>query len=50
MNITFRKLAMLEQNMIEKEELAKFQGLSTCPIDSNFKERLTTLMDKVRSL
>lgn len=50
MNITFRKLAMLEQNMIEKEELAKFQGLSTCPIDYNFKERLTTLMDKVRSL
>lgn len=48
MNIALRKLAMLEKNMAEKEEAARIQGYSTCPIDSDLKKRITDLMDKVR--
>ena len=50
MNITLRKLAMLEQNLIQQEETARVQGFSTCPIDRDLQNRITTLMDKVRVL
>jgi hypothetical protein len=45
-----RKLAMLEQIMDEKEQAAKFEGLTTCPINSDLKHQITTLMDKVRAI
>lgn len=48
MNIALRKLAMLEKSMIEQEEAERIQGYSTCPIDQDFKRRVTELMDKVR--
>lgn len=48
MNIAIRKLAMIEQSMLAKEETAKIQGYSTSPVDQEFKRRVTDLMDKVR--
>ena len=40
----------MEKNIIEKEEAAKIQGYTTDVIDSDFRNRLTTLLDKVRVL
>ena len=48
MNITLRKLAMLEEKMIKEEEQARVQGYASCPVDQDFKKRVTDLMDKVR--
>lgn len=48
MNITLRKMALLEQTFLQQEELAKIQGYSNCPIDNEMKRRVTNLMDKVR--
>ncbi len=50
MNLTLRKLAMLEKNMLEKEELARVQGYATNTIDNDLKNRISNLMDKVRTL
>lgn len=50
MNIALRKLAMLEKNILEREESAKVQGYSTNVVDADFKRRVTDLMDKVRLL
>ena len=48
MNITMRKLAMLEQQMIEQEERARFEGFTSCPIDRDLKNRISKLIDQVR--
>lgn len=48
MNITLRKLAMLEKSIIEREELVKSQGCVTNVVDADLKARITNLMDKVR--
>ena len=48
MNIALRKLAMLEKDLIAREEAAKFEGYTTSPVDSAFREKITQLMDKVR--
>ncbi len=48
MNITLRKLALLERDLIQKEEAARFEGYSTSPIDQELKKRISTIMDKVR--
>ena len=50
MNIALRKLAMLEKDMIAREEQALFEGYATKPIDQDFKNRVTYLMDQVRYL
>ena len=50
MNITLRKLAMIEKSIAEREEAAKIQGYSTNVVDADFKNRITTLMDKVRTI
>ena len=50
MNIALRKLAMLEKELIAKEECARIEGFSSCPVDVAFRERITNLMDKVRVL
>ena len=50
MNIAIRKLAMLEKEMIAREEQARFEGYADCPIDQDFKNRVTYLMDQVRYL
>ena len=48
MNITLRKLALLESKMAQKEEEAKIAGYSTSPVDRELKDRITRLMDRVR--
>ena len=48
MNLAFRKLAMLEKSILEKEEAARIQGYTTNVIDTDFKKRITDLMDRVR--
>lgn len=48
MNIAIRKLAMLEKEFIAREEAARLEGLTTNPIDVEFKEKITHIMDKVR--
>ena len=50
MNLAIRKLAMLEKEFIQKEEEAKIEGYSTIPIDSNLRNSITRIMDKVRLL
>lgn len=50
MNITMRKIAMLEEKMIKEEEITKIQGYATCPIDQDLKKRVVDLMDKVRTV
>ena len=47
MNIAIRKLAMLEKDIIEREEAAKLEGYT---VDPAFREKITRLMDKVRVL
>ena len=49
MNLAYRKLAMLEKDFIAREEAAKIDGVS-CPIDRDFKEKITKLLDQVRYL
>ena len=48
MNMTLRKLAMLEKSILEREEIARVQGYSTNVIDADFKKRVTDLMERVR--
>ncbi len=48
MNITLRKLAMLEEKMIKEDEIAKIQGYCTSPVDQDLKQRVFDLMDRVR--
>jgi len=48
MNLTYRKLAMLEQDFIAKEEAAKIEGYYTTPVDKELQSRVTNLLDQVR--
>ena len=48
MNITLRKLAMLEKSMAEQEEKARLEGWASCPIDKDLQARINSLMEKVR--
>lgn len=50
MNITLRKLAMLEKSIAEREGASKIEGYCTNSIDNDLKKRVTDLMDKVRVL
>ncbi len=50
MSIALRKLALLEKSFAEKEEAAKLDGFSTCPIDKNLKVRIEDLLDRVRTV
>ena len=43
MNIAIRKLALLEKNLIEREEAARMEGYTTSPIDTAFREKVTQL-------
>ena len=49
MNLTFRKLQMLEREFIVKEEAAKIDGFYTSPVDKDLQSRVTNLLDQVRS-
>lgn len=48
MNIALRKLAMLEKEFIQREESARIEGYTSSPIDHEFKNKITKLMDQVR--
>ncbi len=48
MNIAMRKLAMLEKDLIQREQAAKLDGYTSSPVDPAFREKITKLMDKVR--
>ena len=50
MNMTLRKLALLEKSIQEREEIARIQGYSTNVVDAEFKKNVTDLMDRVRTI
>lgn len=50
MNITLRKLALLEKNLLEREEYAKVNGLSSVPEDIDLRGKLTDILDRVRNI
>lgn len=49
MNLAYRKLALLEKDFIAREEAAIVDGYSECPIDRDFRNKVTKLLDKVRT-
>ena len=48
MNITLRKLAMIEKAYAEMEENARIQGYSDCPFDRDFQRKVSEVMERVR--
>lgn len=50
MNITLRKLAMLEKSLLEREKAARMNGYSTNPVDTEFKNNVSELMNRVKTL
>ncbi len=50
MNIALRKLALLEKDLIQREEAARLEGYTSSPVDNAFREKITQIMDKVRVL
>lgn len=50
MNITLRKLALVEKSMAKQEEEMRILGYSSCPIDKDLQQRVIDLMNKVRQL
>ena len=48
MNITMRKLAMLEEILEAKEEVSKTNSYTSCPTDLELRQHINVLMDKVR--
>jgi len=48
MNIAFRKLGLLEAKLIKQEEEARIMGYSSCPVDKELREKVTSLMEKVK--
>ena len=50
MNLTLRKLAMLEKSLNEREEIARIEGYATNAVSTEFKKNVRDLMDKVRTI
>lgn len=50
MSLAMRKLAMLEKDYIAREEAAKLDGYTTSPVDREFREKISKVLDKVRYL
>lgn len=48
MNIAFRKLALLEKTLAEKELNSKIDGYVTSPIDIELKDKIAKLMEQVK--
>ncbi len=49
MNLTYRKLAMLEKDFIAKEEAAKIEGFYASPVDKDLQDRVSFLLNQVRT-
>lgn len=47
MNIAVKKLAMLEKDFRRQEEEARVQGYISSPVDSEFRRRVSNLMEKI---
>ena len=50
MNITMRKMALLEKTFAEQEERNRIEGYTSIPINEDLKKRVSYLMDQVRYL
>lgn len=50
MNLAIIKLAMLEKNLQEKEERARFEGVTINPADTDLHKRISYLMERVRRI
>lgn len=48
MSLAMRKLVMLEKDFIAREEAARLEGYSSCPIDKEFRAKITKVLDKIR--
>ena len=48
MNITYRKMAMVDKTLTEREEAARIGGYLTDPSEREFHNRITKLLDQVR--
>ena len=50
MNITMRKIAILEKDFENKEEKARIDGFASCPINIHLQRQVKDLMDKIKVL
>jgi len=48
MSLAYRKIAMVERDFIKREESARIEGFISSPIDRDFKEKITRLLDQTR--
>ena len=48
MNITYRKMAMLDKTLTEREETARIQGYLTDPSDRELHNRISKILNQVR--
>ena len=50
MNLALRKLVMLDKEFCAKEEAARLDGFTTCPVDPVFREKVSRLMEQIKVL
>ena len=50
MSLAYRKLVMVEKDFVAREESARMEGFISSPIDRDFKEKITRLLDQTRYL
>ncbi len=50
MNLTYRKLAMLENDLKRKEEIVKKDVCYMTFVDRDLQERVTNILDKYRMI
>ena len=50
MSLASVKLSMLKKNLEQKEEQLRLEGSVTSVVENDFKERIDSLMDKIRTI
>lgn len=50
MSLASVKLSMLKKNLEQKEEQLRLEGYVTSVVENDFKERIDSLMDKIRTI
>lgn len=48
MNITYRKMAMLDKTLTEREEAARIGGYLTDPSERDLHNRISKILDQAR--
>lgn len=48
MNLTYRKLAMLEKEFITREEANKINGTETNYVDNDFRAKIAEVLEKLK--